>query len=247
MTSDISDHSRPAAASFVERQASIDLFLAAVSAELAAHPVRRLLDLGCGTGALTLALAERFPDMEIVGLDISAPNIAEADRRLALAGYGGRVSFVAADFFSWQGPLFDAIVTDGVLHLIPATDAALFEKLAHHVAPGGYTLITMPVADTGNAARVGLRKVWRAMPKALDEVALSVAQRVYPKESREVLRDRVGYLRVLPERLWGTALQATAERAGLVVERQSSWPNPSVMKLQHGLIKLRRAGSAGAD
>ena len=32
---------------------------------------RRILDLGCGTGIVTMQLAERFPDAEVIGIDLS--------------------------------------------------------------------------------------------------------------------------------------------------------------------------------
>jgi ubiquinone/menaquinone biosynthesis C-methylase UbiE len=46
---------------------------------------RRVLDLGCGTGQLTADLAARFPDAEVVGLDLSADMLSHARRRLARA------------------------------------------------------------------------------------------------------------------------------------------------------------------
>lgn len=43
----------------------------------------RILDLACGTGDLTLALAERFPRAEILGVDLNPEMLAEARQRLA--------------------------------------------------------------------------------------------------------------------------------------------------------------------
>ena len=33
----------------------------------------RILDVGCGSGAMNLVLAQRFPDSEITGIDLSDP------------------------------------------------------------------------------------------------------------------------------------------------------------------------------
>src|SRR5262245_10712088 len=41
-------------------------------------PPRRILDLGTGTGVVALALAEGYPDAEVVGIDLSPAMIEEA-------------------------------------------------------------------------------------------------------------------------------------------------------------------------
>ena len=43
--------------------------------------VRRILDLGCGVGQLTVAMKERFPDAEVIGLDLAAPMLRYAHMR----------------------------------------------------------------------------------------------------------------------------------------------------------------------
>jgi ubiquinone/menaquinone biosynthesis C-methylase UbiE len=46
-----------------------------------------VLDVGCGTGALALHLAERVgPSGAVLGVDISAPMLARAERRRAERG-----------------------------------------------------------------------------------------------------------------------------------------------------------------
>ncbi len=55
----------------------------------------RVLDLGCGTGDLTIHLALRAEkDTEITGLDYSLPMLERAWWKAGRAGLGGRVKFV---------------------------------------------------------------------------------------------------------------------------------------------------------
>ena len=54
-------------------------------------PVRRVLDLGCGPGVATTALAEAFPGATVVAVDGSATMLASVDKRAGRAGIGLRV------------------------------------------------------------------------------------------------------------------------------------------------------------
>ena len=68
---------------WTERQAFMDRLLAPVSEALFASlditPGMRAIDIGCGTGGTTLALAQRIgPEGHALGLDISAPMLARA-------------------------------------------------------------------------------------------------------------------------------------------------------------------------
>jgi trans-aconitate methyltransferase len=54
----------------------------AVVERLAALGARgRMLDVGTGPGHILLLVAERFPDAEIVGLDLSSRMLEHAERR----------------------------------------------------------------------------------------------------------------------------------------------------------------------
>lgn len=56
---------------------------------------RRVLDLGCGTGDLTIALARLAEKgVEITGLDYSLPMLERARQKAARAGVGERIKFV---------------------------------------------------------------------------------------------------------------------------------------------------------
>ena len=61
------------------------------------EPGQRVMELGCGTGATILGLAERVgPDGTVVGIDIAEEMLDEARRRAADAG-ARNVTFVHAD------------------------------------------------------------------------------------------------------------------------------------------------------
>jgi ubiquinone/menaquinone biosynthesis C-methylase UbiE len=73
---------------WVELQAAIDQRLEPFNAMLAGRagtsPGHKVLDIGCGTGALALHLAERVgPGGAVLGVDLSAPMLARAEHRRA--------------------------------------------------------------------------------------------------------------------------------------------------------------------
>lgn len=61
-------------------------------------PIRRALDIGCGAGELTLALAREFPDSRIDGVDVSAVLVAAAQER---GSNLGNARFALADAADW--------------------------------------------------------------------------------------------------------------------------------------------------
>ncbi|MBL8230038.1 MAG: class I SAM-dependent methyltransferase [Bryobacterales bacterium] len=79
---------------------------------------RRILEIGCGTGANLVRLARTFPDAEIEGIDLSADMLTVARRKTA--PYAGRVTLhhVAYDLqFVCRSP-YDLIVLSYCLSMI---------------------------------------------------------------------------------------------------------------------------------
>ncbi len=84
---------------WVDGQAMLDRmfrpFESMLADAAAARPAQAVLDVGCGTGATTHAIARRLgPPAHCVGVDISAPMIAAARLR---AGQGERTDFLCGD------------------------------------------------------------------------------------------------------------------------------------------------------
>ena len=91
---------------------------------------RRALDLGTGTGAGARAVAERFPEAEVVGADLSERMLDEARRSLP-DELVPRVRYEAADASAlpYEDASFDLVT---LANMIP-----FFDDLARVVAPGG--------------------------------------------------------------------------------------------------------------
>ncbi|MGL4543820.1 MAG: class I SAM-dependent methyltransferase, partial [Polymorphobacter sp.] len=103
---------------------------------LAPQPGERILDIGCGCGATTLALAaEVAPGGSVLGLDISQPMLDVARRRAAgVANVAFREADAQTDDFGRGG--FDAIFSRfGVMFF--ADPQAAFANIATKLAPGG--------------------------------------------------------------------------------------------------------------
>ena len=109
----------------------------------------RILDAGCGTGLLTLALmkALKIP-VQITAVDLSASSLAKA-RRAAHETFrnGHKVNFGQANVLAlpFANESFDMVVTSGVLEYVPLQEG--FSELARVLVPGGY-LLHLPVIPT---------------------------------------------------------------------------------------------------
>lgn len=110
---------------------------APVEAALAALPEqpRKVLDLGTGTGSVAQLVAERYPEAEVIGVDVS-PKMIDVARAKET-----RVRFEVADAerLPYDAGAFD-LVTLG--NMIP-----FFDELARVVKPGGRMLIAYSAGD----------------------------------------------------------------------------------------------------
>ena len=99
-------------ATLIPRPETETLIEAALEALPDLAGVRRILDLGTGTGCLLLAALHEFPEAFGIGVDISPEAAALAARNARNLGLGHRSAFLAGD---WFGPLegkFDLIFSN---------------------------------------------------------------------------------------------------------------------------------------
>jgi len=99
------------------------------------EPPRRALDLGTGTGLAAFAVARRFPEAEVVGVDLAGRMVEQA-RAGTPSELEGRVTFETGDAEHVPFP-------DGSFDLVTlANMIPFFDELARVVAPGGHVVFS---------------------------------------------------------------------------------------------------------
>lgn len=103
----------------------------------------RVVDLGCGDGGLTAALAERWPAALVEGVDRSPEMIAAAEPRTI----PGRLRFALADVRDWRpGGRVDVLVSNATLQWVPE-HPRLLDEWVDGLAPGGWLAFQVPGND----------------------------------------------------------------------------------------------------
>jgi SAM-dependent methyltransferase len=105
---------------------------------LPAYPVR-VADVGCGTGSLSLLLAEA--GHQVHGLDISPEMVDKAREKFATSGYSADILVGDAGASPWTPGTFDVVITRHVLWAMPDPDAALTRWLELLVSGGILILV----------------------------------------------------------------------------------------------------------
>lgn len=100
----------------------------------------RVVDLGCGTGALTKILHEKTGASSTLGIDSSAAMLEKAPRDVPGLSFEKKS---IEPFLTADDGTHDLIFSNAALHWIEDHDA-LFEKLAGRLTAGGELAIQMP-------------------------------------------------------------------------------------------------------
>ncbi|HEV8174454.1 MAG TPA: class I SAM-dependent methyltransferase [Actinoplanes sp.] len=133
-----------------------------IDARLRATPAARVLDLGCGLGHSSVALALAYPSITVRGIDLDEASIAEARRVAADAGVADRVSFAVGDA---AGPADTGPAATG-----PADLVTIFEAVHDMADPVAVLASARARLADGGSVFVGDERVADEFTTPADEI-----------------------------------------------------------------------------
>ncbi|MCU0946122.1 MAG: peptide chain release factor N(5)-glutamine methyltransferase [Rubritepida sp.] len=129
--------------------------------------VRRVLDLGTGSGAILLALLAECPGAFGVGVDRSAGALAVARGNAAGAGLGARAGFVRGDWAEAVAGRFDIIVSNPP-YIARGTIPTLAPEVAAHEPRAAL--------DGGEDGLDAYRRILPSLPRLLGHASVAVVE-----------------------------------------------------------------------
>jgi tRNA (cmo5U34)-methyltransferase len=106
----------------------------------------RILELGCGTGELSLKVLQCYPSAEIFAVDYSPRMLDFARTKIESAGYAARWTGIELDFGEWAnnpnvlglGDKFNAAISSlAIHHLEDEMKLKLFQRIRESLIAGG--------------------------------------------------------------------------------------------------------------
>jgi SAM-dependent methyltransferase len=156
-----------------------------VKRKLKGFSPKRILDLGCTVGHATLPFKELFPEAEVWGVDVAAPQVRYAHARAAALGVDVNFAQMNAEKTSFPDGYFDLVVSHILLHETSGKAMPrIFQECERLLAPGGYMIhADLPPFDLmdpftqfilDNETWYNNEPFWGAM-REIDQVALARA------------------------------------------------------------------------
>jgi ubiquinone/menaquinone biosynthesis C-methylase UbiE len=195
-----------------------------------APPTYRLLDMGCGPGVSTFALADRLsPESELIGIDFAAQMIKRAKHHHSRDFMEHtNIEFLEADArnLPFQDDSFDLATGHSFLYLIPP-QLEVLREVVRLLRPGG-RLVLMEPSDTACLGRAAarsipkwgnfLRRPYATMRFAMSMVGWQTAARIsgpmsVERFSRLVDEAGLDFVGCFPS-LGGLGMHCVAEKPG---------------------------------
>jgi len=105
-------------------------------------PPARILDYGCGSGVISLRLAEL--GFDVVGVDAAKGMITEANKARVQSGYKNvKFTLINPDTFIPDHSTYDAVICSSVIEYV-VNDEELLALLCQSIKQGGYILFSVP-------------------------------------------------------------------------------------------------------
>ena len=110
----------------------------ALIAQAKVQPHHQVLDIGCGTGTLSVALKERHTQADVCGLDPDPKALARARRKAQRAGVTVRFDQGFADALPYADATVDRVVSSLMFHHLPReVKEGTLREVRRVLKPGG--------------------------------------------------------------------------------------------------------------
>lgn len=139
--------------SFYNRQTQDAEHLERILSFLPVKPGMKILDLGTGSGYLAFAIAKRFPEAFVAGLDIVTETLEASQKRAEKEGIYN-LSFASYDGieFPFEPESFDLVVSRYALHHFPVIRKSIAE-VSRCLKPGGAFFLSDPAPNEEDTGR----------------------------------------------------------------------------------------------
>ena len=131
---------------------------------------QRVLDLGVGTGTLTVRIKQNCPDAEVVGLDGDATILALAREKAAAVGAALRFDQGLATALPYDDATFDRVLSSLMLHHLTTADKGRALREAWRVLRPGGELHVLDFGPPQNAPAWLISRVFRRMERTADNI-----------------------------------------------------------------------------
>lgn len=119
-------------------------------------PGQRLLDIGCGTGTFAVQLKQRFPNVEITGLDPDPKALARAQRKASRAKLNVKFELGYSDRLPYDAHSFDHVSSSFMFHHLKREQKEpTLREVLRVLKPGG-DLAFVDLAGPQPGAKQGL-------------------------------------------------------------------------------------------
>jgi len=125
--------------------------------------VERILDQGCSSGQLSVALKQRFPDAEVWGIDVGGPMVRYAHMRAVDIGIDVRFAQRLAEDSKFPDNHFDVVTNNIMFHEVsPEATIEVLKESFRILRPGGvfYPMDFYTGSEPGKGVFTTFRQWW---------------------------------------------------------------------------------------